>query len=72
MSKSDTINEIAKAHIDVDEYTEICYFYIKDDNLKYNLIFGRSWLNRNNVQIVVKKKTIYFGFTNLYIKSTED
>ena len=71
MSKSGTINEIVKTHINVDEHTEICYFYIKGDNLEYNLISGRLWLNRNNVQIIVKKKTIYFGFTNLYVKSTE-
>ena len=41
MGKPDTINEIAKVHINVDEYIKICYFYIKDDNLKYNLIFDR-------------------------------
>ena len=72
MSKSDTINVLAKIYINVDEYTEICYFYIKSDNLEYDLIFDKSWLNRNNVQIVVKKKTIYFNFISLYIKSTEN
>ena len=41
MSKPDIINEITKAHIDVDEHIEICYFYIRDNNLKYDLIFGR-------------------------------
>ena len=42
MNKSDTINEIAKIYINVDKYTEICYFYIKNNNLKYNLIFNKS------------------------------
>ena len=41
MSKPGTINEIMKAHINVNEYTEICYFYIKNDNFKYNLIFDK-------------------------------
>ena len=72
MSRPGTINEIVKAHINIDEYTEICYFYIKDDNLKYNLILNRSWLNRNDVQIIVKEKAIYFSLINLYVKSTED
>ena len=42
MNKTDTINKIIKAHINVDKYTEICYFYIKSDNLKYNLILSKS------------------------------
>ena len=71
MGKSGTINEITKAHIDINEHTEICYFYIKNNNLKYNLIFDRLWLNRNDVQVIVKEKTIYFSFTSLYVKSTE-
>ena len=41
MSKSDTINKIAKVHINVDRHTEICYFYIEDNNFKYNLILDR-------------------------------
>ena len=41
MSKSGTINEIAKVHININEHTKICYFYIKGDNFKYNLIFDR-------------------------------
>ena len=41
MDRLGTINEMAKAHINVDEYMKICYFYIEGDNLKYNLIFGR-------------------------------
>ena len=41
MNRPDTINEIIKAHINVDEHIEICYFYIKGNNLKYNLIFDR-------------------------------
>ena len=72
MGKSDTINEIVKAHINIDEHMKICYFYIKNDNLKYDLILNRLWLNRNDVQIVTKKKIIYFGLTSLYVKSTED
>ena len=42
MSKTGTVNKIAKAHINVDEYTKICYFYIKNNNLKYDLILNRS------------------------------
>ena len=42
MSKPDTINEIAKIHINIDEHMKICYFYIKNDNLEYNLILNRS------------------------------
>ena len=41
MSKSDTINEITKIHIDVDEHMKIYYFYIEGDNLKYDLILSR-------------------------------
>ena len=41
MSKPDTINEIMKTHINVDKYMKICYFYIKSNNLKYDLIFNR-------------------------------
>ena len=29
ISKPNIINEIAKAHININEHTEICYFYIK-------------------------------------------
>ena len=71
MSKPGTIDEIAKTHINVNKHTEICYFYIKNNNLKYDLILNRSWLNRNDVQIVVKEKAIYFGLTSLYVKSTK-
>ena len=42
MGKSGIINEIVKTHIDVNEYTEIYYFYIKGNNFKYDLIFNRS------------------------------
>ena len=49
MSKSDTINEIAKTHINFNKYIEICYFYIKNNNLEYDLIFDRLWLNKNNI-----------------------
>ena len=41
MGKSGTINEIVKIYIDVDEYMKICYFYIKSNNFKYDLIFDR-------------------------------
>ena len=41
MSRPGIINEIIKTHIDVDKHTKICYFYIKDNNLKYDLIFNR-------------------------------
>ena len=71
MGKLSTINEIIKAHIDVNKHIKICYFYIKSNNLKYDLILDRLWLNRNNVQIITKKKTIYFSLTDLYVKSTE-
>ena len=71
MGKPDTINEIVKTHINVNKHTKICYFYIKDNNLEYNLILNKSWLNRNDVQIVAKEKAIYFDLTNLYVKSTE-
>ena len=49
MGRPGTINEMAKTHINVNKHTEICYFYIKDDNLEYDLILDRLWLNRNNV-----------------------
>ena len=49
MNKPGTINEITKAYINIDEHTEICYFYIKNDNLKYDLILDRLQLNRNDV-----------------------
>ena len=49
MGKSGTINEIMKAHINVDKHMKICYFYIEGDNLEYDLIFDRLWLNRNDV-----------------------
>ena len=42
MSKPGTINEMTKVHINVNEYTKTCYFYIKGDNLKYDLILDRS------------------------------
>ena len=41
MSKPDTINEIIKTHIDINKHIKICYFYIKSNNLKYNLIFDK-------------------------------
>ena len=41
MNKPDTINEIIKTHINIDEHIEICYFYIRNDNFKYDLILGR-------------------------------
>ena len=41
INKSNTINKIIKTHININEHIEICYFYIKDDNLKYNLIFNK-------------------------------
>ena len=41
MGKSDIINEIMKTHINIDKYIKICYFYIKSDNLEYNLILDR-------------------------------
>ena len=41
MSKPGTINEIIKIYININEYIKICYFYIKNDNFKYNLIFDR-------------------------------
>ena len=41
MGKSGKINEITKAHINVDEHTETCYFYIKSNNLEYDLILDR-------------------------------
>ena len=72
MGKTGTINEMTKTHINVKEHTEICYFYIKGNNLKYNLILSRLWLNRNDIWIVTKEKTIYFGLTSLYVKSTEN
>ena len=72
MSRLSTINEMAKAHINVNEHIKTCYFYIKDDNLEYDLILSRPWLNRNDVQIIIKEKAIYFDFTDLYVKSTED
>ena len=49
ISKPDTINEITKVHININEHTKICYFYIKGNNFKYNLIFDKLWLNMNDV-----------------------
>lgn len=42
MGKTGIINEIVKVYINVDKHIKICYFYIKDDNLEYNLILDRS------------------------------
>ena len=42
MSKTGTIDEITKTHININKHTEICYFYIKGDNFKYNLILSKS------------------------------
>ena len=41
IDKPDTINEIAKAHINIDKHIKICYFYIKSNSLEYNLILNR-------------------------------
>ena len=41
MSKPDTINEITKTYINVDKHMKICYFYIKGNNFKYDLILNR-------------------------------
>ena len=41
INKSDIINEIIKVHININKYTEICYFYIKNDNFEYDLILDR-------------------------------
>ena len=71
MDRLGIINEMTKIYIDVNEYMKICYFYIENDNLKYDLILSRLWLNRNDVQIVAKEKAIYFSLTDLYVKSTE-
>ena len=71
MGRPGTINEMAKTHINVDGHIKTCYFYIEGDNLEYDLILSRLWLNRNNVQVVAKEKAIYFGLTGLYVKSTE-
>ena len=69
MGKSDTINEIMKTHININKHTEICYFYIKNDNLKYNLIFNRLWLNRNDVQIIAKRKgNLFWFYKSIYQK----
>ena len=42
MGRPGTINKIMKVHININKHIKICYFYIESDNLKYNLIFGRS------------------------------
>ena len=42
MNRPDTINEMVKAHIDINEHMKIYYFYIKDNNFKYDLILNRS------------------------------
>ena len=70
MNKSSIINKIIKIHINVNEYTKICYFYIKNNNFEYNLIFSRSWLNRNNVQIVIKKKQ-FILILQIYISKAQ-
>ena len=41
MGKTGTINKMTKVHINVDGHTETCYFYIKGNNLKYDLILSR-------------------------------
>ena len=41
INKLGTINEIAKTHINVNKHIKIYYFYIKDNNLEYNLILSR-------------------------------
>ena len=41
MSKSDTIDEIVKIYINIDRYIKLHYFYIKSNNLKYDLILSR-------------------------------
>ena len=70
MSKPGTINEITKIHINVNEYTEIYYFYIKSDNLKYNLILNRLWLNKNNIQVIIKKKQ-FILILQIYISKAQ-
>ena len=49
MSKPSTINKIIKAHININKHMKTCYFCIENNNLKYNLILNRLWLNKNDV-----------------------
>ena len=70
MSKPDTINKIAKTHHNVNKYIKICYFYIKSNNLEYNLIFNKLWSNRNNVWVVVKKKQ-FILISQIYISRAQ-
>ena len=41
MGKTGIIDEMIKIQINIDKYTEICYFYIRSDNLEYNLILDK-------------------------------
>ena len=42
IDKTGTINKMTKIHINIDEYIKICYFYIENNNFKYNLILNKS------------------------------
>ena len=41
INKSNTINKIIKAYININKYIKICYFYIKNNNFEYNFIFSK-------------------------------
>ncbi|KAI0994752.1 hypothetical protein K3495_g13431 [Podosphaera aphanis] len=58
-NKKRTISEISFANFDIDGRREKVYGYVTQD-LAYNIILGKPWMERNDVVYLAKKRAIRF------------
>jgi hypothetical protein len=57
--------------LDIDSHEEKAWAYEMDRDDRYNLILGRSWMDRHNVTIASVKKSVYIHSTKTLIRSRE-
>ena len=57
--------------LDIEGHMEKMWLYISEGEKEYDIILGRPWMSKNNVQIAPAQASILIGISNLKITSKE-
>jgi hypothetical protein len=74
--ESGTIKEVARLTIDIESYKDTIWGYVSPLHPGYDLILGRTWINKRQVTIAPSKRSIYiyiyFSHQRICLTSTKN
>jgi hypothetical protein len=66
------VKEAARIHLDIDGHQETIWAYVLKGDDAYDMILGRPWMDKNDVRLAPKAKTVYIHSSGIWVRSTEE